>query len=77
MRLHKQLRRVSEWLAATLEMWCPFPGVAGSNPVPSAEEASGIAAFSGASCVLWESPRNKLSGVRMWTLGDNEAPEIP
>ena len=30
--------RVSEWLAATLEMWCPRKGVAGSSPVPSASE---------------------------------------
>ena len=36
MMLRKQLRRVSEWLAATLEMWCPSNGVAGSSPVPSA-----------------------------------------
>ena len=28
--------RVSEWLAASLEMRCPLTGVAGSTPVPSA-----------------------------------------
>ena len=37
-RINKGPRRVSEWLAATLEMWCPSNGVAGSSPVPSASK---------------------------------------
>ena len=37
--------RVSEWLAATLEMWCPSNGVAGSSPVPSALDQTAIASI--------------------------------
>jgi hypothetical protein len=45
MVIYKDLRRVSEWLAATLEMWCPANGVAGSSPVPSAHLSRPIGDF--------------------------------
>jgi hypothetical protein len=52
MMLRKQLRRVSEWLAATLEMWCPERGC-GFDSRALRSQATGANDASGYYCWLY------------------------